>query len=465
MASIITDTLKRELVNKLFADVKDSNENYYIGIGKSEAWDSADAAPTPVNTTREVRNARMGIQAIKTAETVSFVIPRYNWSSGSIYSAFDDNQTGYPTNSYYVLTEDNSIYMCLQQSKNAAGVIQTSTVKPTGSSIRPVETSDGYIWKYMYTIGALQGTQFTSANFIPLQKIADSAGAPGLSALEAQQALVQQASNAGEISSIQLITGGSGYTSVPAINIVGDNTGKAAAATAFVTGGVVTKIEMNDSGAGALTGHAFGKGYLVANIAITGGGGSGATARAVIPSDSGLGADCRNDLRSFSLMFNSKIAGTETGAFPVGNDFRQTVLMRNPKKMVSAADSDFIADAGNAMQYLKLATVSTAFTIDRTIQGTSSSAQAYVDYIDSSLVYFHQTEATGFGTFQEGEALGELNGNGDGIIEAAGVDADTLAFRQPTINKFTGDVLYIDNRSPIERSPDQTEDIKVVIQL
>lgn len=465
MTSIITDTLKRQLINDLFKDVSDSAERYYVGIGRSEAWDSSDAAPTPVNSTREIRNARLGIQAFKTAEQVSFVIPRYNWSSGSIYSAYDDAQSGYPTNSYYILTDENSVYMCLQQGKNTAGLAQTSSVKPTGSGVRPVETADGYIWKYLYTIGALQGTQFTSANFIPVSKVGDSAGAAGLSALQVQQATVQAGATKGEIANIVVTGGGSGYTTAPTVNIVGDNTGKIAAASATVFGGVVTKIEIDDSGTGSKTGHTFGAGYTNAGITITGGGGSGATARAVISSDSGLGADARNDLRSFSLMFNSKIAGNEVGTFPVGNDFRQTLLIKNPKKYTSVADSDFIADAGNAMPFLKLTTISTAFTLDRTIQGTSSSAKAYVDYIDSSLIYFHQTEETGFGTFQEGEALGELNGNGDGIIEAAGVDADTIAFRPPTINKFTGDVLYIDNRSPIERSTDQTEDIKVVIQL
>ena len=465
MTSIITDTLKRQLINDLFKDVADSSERYYVAIGRSEAWDSADAAPTPINTARDIRNARLGIQAFKTAEQVSFVIPRYNWSAGSIYSAYDDNQIGYPTNSYYILTDENSVYMCLRQGKNTAGIGQTSSVKPTGSGVRPIKTADGYVWKYLYTIGALQGTQFTSANFIPVSQVGDSAGAAGLSAIQAQQATVQAGTTKGEILNIVVTKGGTGYTSAPTVNIIGDNTGKIAAATATVLGGVVTKIEMNDSGAGAKTGHAFGSGYTVSNITITGGGGSGAAARTVISQDSGVGADPRKDLRSFALMFNSKIAGIEAGAFPIGNDFRQTMLIKNPKKQVSAADSDFVADAGNAMPFLKLTTVSTAFTLDRTIQGTSSSAQAYVDYIDSSLIYFHQTEETGFGTFQEGEALGELNGNGDGIIEAAGVDADTIAFRSPTINKFTGDVLYIDNRSPIERSVDQTEDIKVVIQL
>jgi len=465
MAAIITDRLKRQFINHLFDDVNDSDNNYYIGIGRSEPWDSSDDAPTPIKSLRDERNARLSMQAIKTAETVSFVVPRYNWASGTIYSAYDDAASAYPTNPYYVLTDENSVYMCIQAGKNAVGNAVTSTVKPTGTNSRPVETSDGYIWKYLYTIGALDGTNFTSANFIPVTVVNDSAGAPGLSALQVNQRQVQDASTAGEIISIAVTNGGSGYTGTPNVVITGDNTGKSASATATVFGGVVTKIEMDDSGSGQKTGHAFGAGYSRANITLTGGGGSGATARAIFGPDSGIGADPREDLRSFSLMFNTRIAGDEDDILKVGNDFRQTVLLKNPKADSEYSGPLFTADVGNALRYLKLSTVSTAFTVDRTIQGASSSAKGLVDFVDSSRIYYHQSEETGFGTFQEGEVLTEQNGNGDGIIEGAGVDSDTVAYRFPDVDPFSGELLYIDNRTPIERSNDQTEDIKVVIQL
>ena len=466
MAAIITDRLKRQFINHLYNDVLDSSNNYYVGIGRSEPWDSSDAAPTPIKSQRDERNARLGMQAVKTAETVSFVVPRHNWSSGTIYSAFDDAYAAYPTNPYYVLTDENSVYMCIQPGRNAAGSSVTSTVKPTGTNSRPISTADGYVWKYLYTIGALDGTKFTSANFIPVTKVNDSAGTPGLSALQVNQRLVQEAATKGEIISIQLTNAGSGYTGTPTIQITGDNSGKQAAATATVSNGIVTKIEMNDSGAGSKTGHAFGSGYTRADVAINGGGGTGATARAVFGPDSGVGADPREDLRSFSLMFNSRIAGDENDILKVGNDFRQTLLLKNVEADSAGGDGPlYVADVGNTLNYLKLSTVSTPFTVDRTILGASSSAKGLVDFVDSSRIYYHQSEVTGFGVFQEGEVLTEQNGNGDGIVENAAADSDTFAYRFPDVNPFSGELLYIDNRSPIERSNDQTEDIKVVIQL
>ena len=78
----------------------------------------------------------------------------------------------------------------------------------------------------------------------------------------------------------------------------------------------------------------MGQGYNFASVAITGGGGSGAAARAIIGPDSGLGADPRDDLRSTSLMFNTKPNGIEDSNFIVGQDFRQVALIRDPKKLL-----------------------------------------------------------------------------------------------------------------------------------
>ena len=113
MTAIVTDFLKKKLVDLLYTEVvdgTDSNE-YYIGIGKSDQYNTADTTVTPVRTLREERIARANLQSVKKVTATSFVIPRYNWSSGTIYSGFSDSVVGIPSNSYYVLTEDNEVYI------------------------------------------------------------------------------------------------------------------------------------------------------------------------------------------------------------------------------------------------------------------------------------------------------------------------------------------------------------------
>ena len=41
----------------------------------------------------------------------------------------------------------------------------------------------------------------------------------------------------------------------------------------------------------------------------------------------------------------------------------------------------------------------------------------------------------------------------------------TSGYSEPEIDHDTGDVLYIENRTPIQRAPDQTENIKLVIEF
>ena len=457
MVAIITDAFKRQILDNIYDNVVDSNNTYYIGIGRSENWDSSDTPPVPTNSVRDVRNFRLSLQAIKTAEDVEYVIPRYNWSSGTIYSGYDDAIVGYPTNAYYVFTDENAVYICVQQGRDATGNAVASTVKPTGSTTAEFRNADGYVWKYMYTIGAITSNKFVSANFIPAQFIESTdSNSP---AIDVDQFAVQAAATPGQIVGVAVTSGGSGYTSAPTVTLVGAGT-RAANASATVAGGVVVKIEMNDSGG---SGKSLGAGFLYADVTFSGGGGTGAKARAILSPPGGLGADPRDDFRSTALMFNSQIDGSQSGEFITSNDFRQVAIIRNPK--VPATDSDFTAIAGNALRRLKFASVANTFSEDNTLFGNISGAKAHIDAQDSSVVWYHQTEETGFGIFSEGETVTETDGIGEGILNAEALDPDDDAYTLSRVNNLSGDIIYLDNRSAIERSNEQSEDIKVIIQL
>ena len=56
MAAIITDKLKKQVLESIITDIDSSDNNYYIGVGRSEVWNVSDTAPTPENSLREVRN-------------------------------------------------------------------------------------------------------------------------------------------------------------------------------------------------------------------------------------------------------------------------------------------------------------------------------------------------------------------------------------------------------------------------
>ena len=143
---------------------------------------------------------RDGLQSIKKMQGSSLVVPRNNWSNGRIYSQYDDRVAGYPTNPYYVKTDNNQVYVVLEVGRNKQGVAQPSTVEPTGSNIHSFRTADGYVWKFLYTISAADQEKFQSSNFIPvkLQGATDS----NSTGIELKQAEVQDHAIGGAVLSI-----------------------------------------------------------------------------------------------------------------------------------------------------------------------------------------------------------------------------------------------------------------------
>jgi len=455
MPAIITDRFKKEILLNLQKDIDSAANNYYVSVGRPIDWNSNDTAPTPTNAIRTIRDAQYNMTAIKNVEAHSFVIPRYSWSLGAIYQAYNDNSVGHPTNSFYVITDENNIYVCLEAGQTALGQSVTSTVKPTGTLTTAFETADGYVWKFLYSVGALRASQFLSANFMPVTVFGpfDSDDA----ADHVEQVGIQNAATGGEVVGYQVTSGGSGYTTVPTVEVIGN--GVAANATATISGGAVTKINVKDSDGN----KAHGRNFTQAYVKITGGNGSGAVARPIIGPAAGFGADPRDDLKATAMMFTAKPAGDEGSNWVIGNDFRQVTLVKN----IEIPDSDalYTGVTGNALRRMKFSNISSSFSADKTILGSTSLANAYVVKSDSDEVWYIQDSDTKFEPFVEGEVISETDGSGAGTLDASGVDGDSFAYINGDVDISTGEVMYIDNRAAIQRSADQTEDIKIIIQL
>ena len=449
MPAVVTDELKRQIATDFFEQFTSDTKKYYIGIGRSEQWDSSDTVPTPVNTPLEISNLRDGLQSVKKVTGTSLVVPRNNWSSGAIYSQYDDQQGGYPTNPYYVMTENNQVYICLETGRNALGVAQPSSVEPSGSNNDSFRTSDGYVWKFLFTVSAERGNDFMSANFMPVkvQGVTDS----NSTGIQLKQKEVQNTAVPGQVLSVIITEPGAGYSTAPTITINGTGTGALATAAVDTATGTVSRIRMDDSGASQI----LGSGYTSATVAITGGGSPtlNAQARAVLGPDSGIGRDSREDLKSTSIMFHSELLGSDSD-FIIDQDFRQVGLIRDPLTPAGAVFND---TTGNCLYAMRMSSTITSFTVDKEIKGATSNAKAYIDEVDSDLLYYHQTTATGFGTFATGELIEETDGAGEGVVDSAAI--------VPEVDPESGAILFIDNRSPVIRASAQNEDIKVIIQF
>lgn len=449
MPAIVRKTMGKNLSGDLLTDILNSSNEYYIGVGKCDTYNDADTTVTPIDSPREEREFRNNLQSIKKVEGATHVSKRVNWSSGTIYASWDDAESGKTVDGvdptpWYVMNDAKEIYICLAQGKNTDGTPKTSIVEPNygnvngGVYITPFSTSDGYVWKFLYSITPERIYQFLSGNHIPVQE-AESSLAGGDS-IEDLQFNVKAAAVGGEITSIVVVDGGTGYTSAPTVEVIGDGTG--ATATATVENGSVTKVDVAIS--------SMGQDYTFASLKITGDG-TDCVLRPVISSSYGIGYNPIDDLKSSSILMNIKPNGTENGSFIVENTFRQIGVLKNPN---DTQDVLYTAVSSKVLPSMTLA-ITSPFESGRTITGSITGAEAIVNDNDGTTVFYNQNESTGFKEFQVGEVVVQ-----SGVPTSAEISSISL---KNGIDRFSGEVLYIENRTRIRRDAEQQEDIKVVI--
>ena len=456
MTAIITNKIKQTFIQQLLDEnegtkLGDSDNYFYIGVGRSQQWDpvaNTDTFAVPSNTDREQKQFRYNLQSVKSVQAYSLVVPLVDWTSNTVYYNYNDN-TASQSQSFYVRTSDNNVYVCIRQGRSAAGVALVSTVKPIQTNSTLPINADGYVWKYLYTISTADANSFLTANFMPV-KLIDSAAAtdPYFG-----QYTTQNAATPGQITGYRVINGGTGFATAPTLSVVGNGTG--AKAHAIIAANAIVAVEIGDSVGDTYLNQAMGSDYKEAYVKITGSG----TGAEVVPifSDNGIGKDPTTDLRSTSIMFNIKPEGNVEGKWVVDNDYRQVALLKNLKQYDSAAD--FTSTQGLALRQMTLTAPiagGISFANDITVTGESD-ASAWIDfYDDSSTIWYHQDEATGFRHFENDETI-TIEG------KAGSFTIDNIT--QPDVDKYSGDLLFVNNTSSVTRDADQTEDIKLVIKL
>ena len=501
MAATITDKLKREILDNLYSQFQNEgvasgdSDRFYIGIGRAESWTDDTTPPTPNPSQNEILAFQESLQSIKQVTDASYVVPRYNWTAGSIYEAFDTEYNSNTTVSasgdiqhpYYVITDDNNVYVCIQQGKTVNGVVRNSTFKPTDTTGNPFAAGDdGYIWQHLFNIGAAEARKYLTSAYMPVEKLlADSVGDPRYAAFTTSRQAhwaMQEASVPGQIIGIAVDSGGTGFTAAPTLTITGVGLGKdgivttAEAVARVDTNGKIYEVIMraHDSASAPFR---MGAGYYQAFVEVDGTG-SGAVLRPIISGDSGMGGNVIKSLNSSGLMFHTTLTGAEGNDFQVTNDFRQIGIIKNPLKDSADLDSfsgDSAVSASTAQAYKRLHLDSNSISFandiasDQIIRQAGTEAEAILDYFDAatSVAYVHQTRTTGYLPFDSTNSVSFLEG-GSSIGTATVIGNPVVGdpdLRPAEMDNFSGEVIYIDNRTPITRDDEQTEDIKIVIDL
>ena len=150
-----------------------ANTIYYTFASKSQQFANSDTVIAPNNSTAQtyldVGQQMIFGKRVANADVV-LMIPRYDWTTNTVYTAYDHDDGNLFNEEFYVVVNESTEYNVFKVLNNNGGI--PSNTAPSKASTSEDDhyyaTSDGYEWKYMYTISTSDWSKFATADFIPV---------------------------------------------------------------------------------------------------------------------------------------------------------------------------------------------------------------------------------------------------------------------------------------------------------
>jgi len=524
MAAIITDQLRISNAKKFVESVRLQEKNYYFFVGLPNATDySADweeSPPFPIDNFYEEYSCWDSMISLKriSSDDVRQVVRKNTWSAGTTYDMYRHDisvtnpadRTGSPSlysSDFYVVNSDYRVYICLFNGKNPENPNgRPSLDEPTFVDLEPREagsSGDGYVWKYLYTISPRDIVKFDSTDFIPVP--VDWYTNNNYTAVR------ENAQSSGQLKIITIRNRGVGlgpanrvYTRVP---VKGDGYG----AEATVTINNDSKIESVTISKGGY-GYTYGTLDLIAGSVPVGA--SNPIFDVIIPPPGGHGADIYRELGATNVLLYSRLDNDlDSPDFITGNQIAKIGIIEDP----IAFDSEEVlslsrASAVGALKLSGSGTDTAIFPADSFIEQTVGIASTAIgrvisyDQRTAVLKYWQDKSMAGFNTdgtqnpgFPKGFNLHRFTSEvPDPVTQLfiRGVNTSSLQIdinfgtssnpgittvinstpyslgqnfvkgvSNPEVKKYSGNLVYVDNRPSITRSTTQKEDIKVILQF
>ena len=517
MAAIITDQLRILNTKDFVASVASTTNSYYTWIGLPNPTqvdsDWNVTPPDPQDSFDNEDNYWDTMIALKkiTTSDVKQVVAKNTWTSGITYDMYRNDITSThlskPSNAtnlydanYFVMNSDYKVYICLQNGTdpdNPEG--RASLDEPTFTDLEPRAagtSGDGYVWKYLYTIKPGDIIKFDTTDFMPVPK--------DWSTNAADAAVRDNASTSGQLKIVTITNRGVGlgtanqtYTKVP---IKGDGTG--AEATVVINSN--SKVE-------SVTVSKGGSGYSFGTLDLDAGGvpvgSTDPVFNVIIPPQGGHGSDIYRELGAKNALLYSRIENdTENPDFITGNQFGRIGIVQNPKAYGTSTNLEL--DKASAVYAIKLigagsstATFNADAFITQTVGLGSTAIGRVISYDQNTQVlkYWQDRTTAGFNTngtqnsdpeygfnlnrfsstTYTGGSLNIIGGSATLAIQSSFTGVSTVinsrtyylgqsftkGVANPEVRKYSGNIIYVDNRPSITRSTNQKEDIKVILQF
>ena len=517
MAAIITDQIRILNAKNFVAGVTSTANAYYSFIGLPNPtevqsdWDTDP--PSPKDNFEEEDSYWDTMVALKkiNSSDVRQVVPRRKWSSGTTYDMYRNDYsrtntaavsgaTNLYAATYFVLNTDYRVYECLQNGTdpdNPNG--RPSLDEPTFTDLEPRSagtSGDGYIWKYLYTIKPSDIVKFESTDYIPVPADWDT---------NSDDAAVRDNAVDGSIKIVTISNAGVGIGTADAVYTKVPIKGNGSNAECTVT--INSSSQVSD-----VTVSTQGSGYTYGSVDLVAGGVPTGTTRPVldviISPPGGHGKNIYRELGAYNVLLYSRIENdNENPDFVTGNQIARVGLVCNPQAFDSTALLSIDkATASGALRLSGAGYSSATFTADayftQTIATGTTAAGRVINYDQTTgvLKYWQDKSLAGFNTVgaavtdptygfklnaftstpETGGSLTIVPSTGSNLgIDTSFTGVSTVinsrtyylgqeftnGIGNPEAKKYSGNIIYVDNRPSITRSSTQKEDIKIILQF
>jgi hypothetical protein len=416
----------------------------YCFLSRVLPWTNENDPSIPNQDQKSIKDIYKNIFVVKkvNASNISPVIQRIDWEAGYVYDYYQDDVdmfetdlNGFLIREFYVRNKYDQVFKCLWN--NNGGVTSDEPFFQPGSfgTDNIFTGTDGYKWKFMYTIDVGRKTKFMDITWmpVPVQKTTPSPNT--------------RSAGWGDIEVINVVNTGSGYDPANStLNIVITGDGIGANATAQVVNNQITDVLVVNQGSN----------YTYANVSVVSSLGSNATFIAPVSPIGGHGYDSVSELGCSRTMVTIEFNGSENGNIPIDIDYRQVGLIVNPTARSTSPNP------ANGAIYKTTTDVVVApgfgiYGLDETVyQGTSLETASFSGTVlsfDEASNVIKLINTTGTRTLNA-----PITGN------STGTQRTVLTVSTPDFVIYSGFLTYIENRASVQRSVDGIEQFKFVLK-
>lgn len=164
-----------------------SNTIIYLFYGRHLDWPDDNNPPDTLdsisNTYYRVYDSMIGGKKVQDGDVVHMV-KRNDWTSGTVYDMYDDTTSNLYDKKFFIVVSSGSgydVFKCLDNNYGVPSTQAPSKIEVEANDEVYITSSDGYQWKYMYSISSAEWSKFATADYIPVfaNSSVTSAALPG----------------------------------------------------------------------------------------------------------------------------------------------------------------------------------------------------------------------------------------------------------------------------------------------